>query len=70
MSDEQSDPPDASINPPTQSQGGSQYRQTAILGVLVFAVLPAAYYFIGLRTAALVTLVSLFLIMYSTTTSE
>lgn len=42
----------------------AQYQNTAILGALVFIVLPAAYYFIGLRAAALVALSSLFLVVY------
>ena len=64
MSDDRID--STSTDPPTQSLWRSQYLQTAILGVLVFAVLPAAYYLIGLRAAGLVTLMSLFLILYST----
>jgi hypothetical protein len=42
----------------------TQYLNTAILGVLVFIVLPGSYYFIGLRAAALVALSSLFLVIY------
>jgi hypothetical protein len=42
----------------------AEYLNTAILGVLVFIVLPGAYYFIGLRAAALVALSSLFLVIY------
>ena len=44
----------------------ADYLNTAIIGVLVFAVLPGAYYFIGLRAAALVALMSLFLVVYDT----
>jgi len=66
MSDDQTDPSTASLGPSTQSLWDAQYLQTATLGGLVFVVLPAAYYFIGLRAAALVTLVSLFLVVYFT----
>jgi len=70
MSDDQRDPSTTPTDQPKQSPWRSQYLQTAIIGVLVFAVLPAAYYLIGLRAAALVTLMSLFLIMYSTQIAE
>jgi len=65
MSDDQSDPSTTPTDLPTQSSWRSQYLQTAILGALVFVVLPAAYYFLGLQAAVLVTLITLFLIVYS-----
>ena len=44
----------------------TKYLNTAILGILVFIMLPGSYYFIGLRAAALVALSSLFLVSYFT----
>ena len=70
MSDDQSDPSTTPTDLPTQSSWRSQYLQTAVLGALVFIVLPAAYYFVGLQAAVLVMLVFLFLIMYSTQITE
>ena len=62
---EKDSPDDAeSITAVTESTPASQYRSTAVLGGLVFFVLPAAYYFGGLRAAGLVTILSLFLTVY------
>jgi hypothetical protein len=62
---EKDSPDDAeSITAVTESTPASQYRSTAVLGGVVFLVLPAAYYFGGLRAAGLVTILSLFLTVY------
>jgi|APHM01.1.fsa_nt_gi hypothetical protein len=53
-----------SITPTTGSALSSQYLSTAILGVLIFIVLPVAYYIGGIQAAGLITILSLFLIVY------
>ena len=63
MSDEDSNSDADSITPTTGSLS-SQYLNTAILGVLVFGVLPVAYYVGGIQAAGLVTILSLFLTVY------
>lgn len=70
MSDDQTDPSSPSPTPTEPSTWRSQYLHTAVLGGLVFGVLPAAYYLIGLRAAALVTLITLFLLVYSSKRSD
>jgi hypothetical protein len=59
-----------SITATTQSTSASQYRSTAVLGGLVFLVLPAAYYFGGVQAAGLVTILTLFLIVYDNRSGE
>ncbi|ERH05833.1 MAG: hypothetical protein J07HN4v3_01440 [Halonotius sp. J07HN4] len=70
MSDKDTPEDTESITATTQSTSASQYRSTAVLGGLVFLVLPAAYYFGGVQAAGLVTILTLFLIVYDNRSGE
>ena len=63
MSDEESNS-DADSITPTLGSSSSQYLNTAVLGVVVFVVLPVAYYVGGIPAAGLVTILSLFLVVF------